>query len=105
MDNNLKTIEMAVEKVIKESGYDFENWWREEFESEIRIASREEYDNLSAEAFEIAKLDWASYVCERFVIAACEELGIDYNSENESVEELVEIVKYQLANFDYRQVD
>lgn len=94
------TILKAIDKVFKESVCVFEDWWKDDFETEIYIEDAEDLKELSADELEIAKSDWIQWIADGFTSATCEELGIDTmvktNNQEVLIEEIYEIVKEQL---------
>ena len=94
------TILKAIDKVFKESICVFENWWKDDYETEIYIETEEELKNLSEDELEIAKSDWIQWIADGFTVETCEVLGINTECSNKYnqalIEEIYEIVKEQL---------
>ena len=94
------TILKAIDKVLKESVCVFEDWWNDDYETEVYIENEEDLKTLSADEMEMAKSDWIQWVADGFTSATCEELGISTMTKTKNqevlIEEIYEIVKEQL---------
>lgn len=98
-----ETITNAIENAMNNSVCDFNNWWKDDFETDVYFETEEDYKNLSDTDLEIAKYDWISWYLDGFVSEVCNLLGIEmYNTHsgyNEIIlEEIHEIVKDMLFN-------
>ena len=94
------TILKAIDEVFEESVCVFEDWWKDDFETDIYIENEEDLKTLSADELEIAKSDWIQWVADGFAYATCKEFGIDTipktHNQEVLIEEIYEIVKEQL---------
>lgn len=90
----------AIQKVLKHSVYDFENWWKDDFETEYAFDSKEELDYFSENDLDSVKSDWVQWVVDGFAMNVYEILGIQtpvatYHN-TRLVEEIYELVKDEL---------
>lgn len=97
------TITNAITDVIKHSTYDFNNWWKDDFETDIYFETAEDLKNLCDTDLEIAKCDWVAYHLNEFVSEVCNLLGIETCSTHSQyndiiLEEISDIVKDALFN-------
>ena len=97
------TITNAIENVMDNSVCDFNNWWKDEFETEVYFETEEDLKKLSDTDLEIAKYDWIACRLDGFVSEVCNLLGIEmYNTHSKYheiiLEEIYEIVKDMLFN-------
>lgn len=97
------TITNAINDVINHSTYDFDNWWKDDFETEIYFETAEDFKNLCNTDLEIAKYDWISCCLNEFISKVCNLLGIEtcntHSQYNEIIlEEIHDIVKDALFN-------
>lgn len=95
------TITNAIKDVISNSVCDFDNWWKDDFETEVYFETAEDFKNLSDTDLEIAKYDWISWCLDGFVSEVCNLLGIKmYNTHSKYNEiilkEIHDIVKNTL---------
>ena len=60
-------IRNAAKDVMNSSVCDFENWWKDEFETEVYFETKDDLENLSDSDLEIAKYDWIAWVLYGFV--------------------------------------
>lgn len=67
----------AAKDVMNSSVCDFENWWKDEFETEVYFETKEDLENLSDSDLEIAKYDWIAWCLDGFVSETCNRLGIE----------------------------
>lgn len=52
-----ETITNAIENAMNNSVCDFNNWWKDDFETDVYFETEEDYKNLSDTDLEIAKYD------------------------------------------------
>lgn len=95
------TITNAIKDVMSNSVCDFDNWWKDDFETEVYFETAEDFKNLSDTDLEIAKYDWISWCLDGFVSEVCNLLGIKmYNTHSKYNEiilkEIHDIVKNTL---------
>ena len=91
----------AAKNVMNSSVCDFENQWKDEFETEVYFETKEDLENLSDSDLEIAKYDWIAWALDGFVSETCDRLGIECEDTrsryNEAMlEEIHDIVKDML---------
>lgn len=90
----------AIQKVLKQSVYDFENWWKDDFETEYAFDSKEELDFFSENDLDSVKSDWAQRIAVHFASKVYETLGIQTSvttyHNTRLVEEIYELVKDEL---------
>lgn len=99
--NNIIT--NAINDVMNNSACDFDNWWKDDFETEVYFETAEDFKDLCDTDLEIAKYDWISWCLDRFVLEVCDLLGIEmyniHSKYNEIIlEEIHDIVKEMLFN-------
>ena len=92
------TITNAINDVMNNSVCDFDNWWKDDFETEIYFETTEDFKNLCDTDLEIAKYDWIAWCLDGFVSEVCNLLGIEmYNTRSQYneiiLEEIHDIVK------------
>ena len=97
------TITNAIENAMNNSVCDFNNWWKDDFETDVYFETEEDFKNLSDTDLEIAKYDFVSWCLDGFVSEVCNLLGIEmYNTHSEYheiiLEEVHDIVKDMLFN-------
>lgn len=97
-----RVINNAIDKVLKE--FDFENWWKDDFETDIDFETEEEFKTLDEDDLETVKADWIYWMIgynDSILAIICEELGIsttigDTKCHDELIEELWEVVRDKL---------
>ena len=95
------TITNAIKNVMSNSVCDFDNWWKDDFETEVYFETEEDLKKLSDTDLEIAKYDWIAGRLDSFVSETCNILGIEicntHSKYNEILlEEIHDIVKDML---------
>ena len=97
------TITNTIKNVMNNLVCDFDNWWKDDFETEVYFETIEDFKNLYDTDLEIAKYDWISCYLDGFVSEVCNLLGIEmYNTHSQyneiMLEEIHDIVKEVLFN-------
>ena len=83
------TITNAIKDVMSNSVCDFDNWWKDDFETEIYFETAEDFKNLSDTDLEIAKYDWISWCLDGFVSEVCNLLGIKMYNTHSKYNEII----------------
>ena len=94
-------ITSAIENAMNDSGCDFANWWKDNFETDVYFETEEDFKDLSDTELEIAKYDWIAGRLDGFVSEVCNLLGVEYTYSKYNgiiLEEIHDIVKDMLFN-------
>lgn len=85
------TIKNAIENTMCDSRCDFDNWWKDDFKTEVYFKTEENLKKLSDTDLEIAKYDWIAGRLDGFVSETCNLLEIEmYNAHSKYNEILLE---------------
>lgn len=95
-------INNAIKTVMENSVCEFDKWFMDDFETDVYFESETDLKELSDDDYGYAQSDWVAWVINGFVARTCEELGINCEYTDETInkqrliEEIYEDVKDEL---------